>query len=125
MVLVDSFLFLIALMGACSSTYLGDPQSRSVDQTIYRVSEIIIIIALSRVVSWFLFTDVIPSIAELRLFLQQPLEFFLSGGFLSTAVIALVAWWIASSTSQLFHSLDVSPEELHFTPLPVAAQNHG
>lgn len=116
------FLFIVALVAAYSAGWLSNPQSRTVDKTLYRVSEVVVIVALARVVSWVLFADVFPSLDELRLYLQEPLRFFLAGGFLSTAVIALVAWWFSASLSTLFWQLDVSEEELRYYTLGATGQ---
>lgn len=116
------FLFVVALVAAYTAAWLSNPQSRAVDKTLYRVSEIVVIIALARIVSWLLFTDVFPSLDELRLYLEQPLSFFLAGGFLSTVLIALAAWWFGSNLSGLFWQLDVSEEELRYYTLGATAQ---
>lgn len=116
------FLLVVTLIGALTAAWLTSSQSRVVDKTIYRVSEVIVIVALARVVSWFLFANAIPSIDELRLYLQEPQRFFLAGGFLTTALIALVAWWFAGSISSIFCQLDVSEEELRYYTLPPSAQ---
>ncbi len=116
------YLLVASLAGAYSAAWLVNPQSRAVDKTVYRVSEVIVILALARLVSWLLFADSIPTIADLRLYLQQPIQFFLAGGFLSTALMGLVAWWYAGSISQLFCQLDVSEGELRFYTLPSQGQ---
>lgn len=116
------FLFLVSLVAAYSAAWLSNPQSRTVDKTLYRVSEVVVIIALARLISWLLFTDVLPSLDELRLYLQEPLRFFLAGGFLTTALIALAAWWFSASLSTLFWQLDVSEEELRYYTLGATTQ---
>jgi hypothetical protein len=116
------YTFLVAMAAAYSAAWLNNPASRAVDKTVYRVSEVVVIIALARIISWLLFANLIPSLAELRLYLEQPLSFFLAGGFLSTAIIGLAAWWFSASLSALFCALDISEEELRYYTLSALAQ---
>lgn len=116
------YIFLVTLTGVYSAAWLNRPLSRSVDKTIYRVAEVIVIVALARIVSWALFADAIPSLDQVRLYLQEPLRFFLAGGFLTTTITALVGWLFAGSLSGLFWRLDVSEEELRFYTMGTSSQ---
>lgn len=121
MVLVP-LLFAVALEGAYTAAWLGNPDSFGVDKAIYRITEIIIIVLLARAVSWFFFLGGVPSIDEIRQWMQSPTEFLLSGGFLTTVLISLIVWWFASSLGNLFNQLDVSPYELDYYTLSKADQ---
>lgn len=110
------FCFAVALEGAYTAAWLGNPESFGVDKAVYRITELIVIVLLARVVSWVLFVGGLPSVEELRVMMQSPTAFVLSGGFLTTVVITLMVWWFASTISGLFNQLDVSRYELeHYT----------
>lgn len=114
--------FAVALEGAYTAAWLGNPESFGVDKAIYRITELIVIVLLARVVSWLLFVGGLPSVEELRLMMQSPTAFVLSGGFLTTALICLIVWWFASTISSLFNQLDVSRYELEYYTLSKADQ---
>ena len=116
------FLFLVALAGSYSAAWLNNSISRTVDRTLYRVSELVVIITAARLISWALFTDIIPTLNDLRSYLQEPIKFFLTGGFLTATVAALVAWLFASGITTIFCKLDVSEEELRYYTLPPNSQ---
>ncbi len=120
--LLVPLLFAVALEGAHTAAWLGNPDSFGVDKAVYRITEIIIVVLLARVVSWLLFTGGLPSIDELRQMMQSPTAFLLNGGFLTTALISLIVWWFASSLGSLFNQLDVGPYELEFYTLSTADQ---
>lgn len=114
--------FFAALEGVYTTAWLHHPNSRGVDRGIYRAAELLLLVVLSRIVSWVLFGDGLPSPAEVRLYLAAPLSFFLAGGFITTVLTTLVAWWLAVSASRIFTQLDVSEAELQYYTLSFAEQ---
>jgi len=114
--------FFAALEGAYTTAWLHHPDSRGVDRSIYRAAELLLLVVLSRIVSWVLFGDGVPSPAEMRLYLAAPLSFFLAGGFITTVLATLLAWWLAVSAARTFTQLDVSEAELQFYTLSLAEQ---
>jgi hypothetical protein len=114
--------WLAALEGAYTTAWLNNPDSHGVDRTAYRAAEILLLLVLARVYSWVLFGQGIPSPEEMRLFLTAPLSLLAAGGFFTTALVTLIAWWLAVSISRTFTKLDVSVYEVQFYTLPLAEQ---
>jgi hypothetical protein len=114
--------WLAALEGTYTAAWLNNPDSHGVDRTAYRVAEVLLLLVLARVYSWVLFGQGIPSPEEMRLFLTAPLSLLAAGGFLTTALVTLIAWWLAVSISRTFTRLDVSIYEVQFYTLPLAEQ---
>lgn len=108
--------FFAALEGAYTATWLNNPASRGVDRGVYRVTEVVFLLVLARVVSWLLFGDGLPSPDEMRVFLAAPLSFFMTGGFITTSVVTLFCWFLSVTFSGIFTQLDVSVDEVqHYT----------
>lgn len=114
--------FLCALEGAYTTVWLNNPDSRGVERGTYRAAELLLLLVLIRVYTWIAFGQGIPSPDEMRLFLTAPITLLTVGGFLSAALVSLVAWWLAASVSRTFVNLDVSHEELSFFTLSPAEQ---
>jgi hypothetical protein len=111
-----------ALEGTYTTAWLNNPDSHGVDRIAYRAAEVLLLIVLARLYSWVLFGQGIPSPEEMRLFLTAPLSLFAVGGFFTTTVVTLIAWWMAVYTSRLFTRLDVSVYEVQFYTLSLAEQ---
>ncbi len=111
-----------ALEGAYTTAWLNNPDSHGVDRGTYRAAEALLLIVLARIYSWVLFGQGIPSPEEMRLYLTAPSALLLTGGFLTTATVTLIAWWMAVSISRLFARLDVSLYEVQFYTLSLAEQ---
>lgn len=114
--------FIAALEGAYTAAWLNNPDSRAVDRGTYRAAELLLLLVVARVYSWVAFGQGIPSPDEMRLFLTAPLAVLTVAGFVSTAFVTLVAWWLAVSISRIFARLDVSVEEMNFYTLSPAEQ---
>ena len=114
--------FFAALEGAYTSAWLNNPDSRGVDRTTYRAAEVFLLIVLSRIVSWALFGDGLPSPEEMRLYLAAPMSFFVTGGFFTTTFVTLVAWYMAVTVGRIFAQMDVGAEEIQFYTLATAEQ---
>ena len=116
------FCFIAALEGVYTSAWLNNPDSNGVDRMTYRAAEMLLILVLARVYSWIVFGHGIPSPDDMRLFLLSPIAVLATGAFVSTAVIALVAWGIGVSLGRTFTRLDLSVYELNFYTLSPAEQ---
>lgn len=114
--------FLAALEGAYTSAWLNNPDSNGVDRLSYRAAEVLLILVVARIYSWIVFVGGIPSPDEMRVFLVSPMAVLSTGGFISTAVITLAAWWLAVTLSRIFTRLDVSIYEINFYTLPSIEQ---
>ncbi len=110
--------FLAAVEGTYTAAWLNNPDSHGVDRGIYRVAEVLILLVVARVYSWILFGQGIPSPDEMRLFLTAPVGLLTTAGFVMTATVTLIAWWIGVSVSKQFAQLDVSIYETGFLPYP-------
>ena len=116
------FCLFAALEGAYTATWLNNPDSRGVDRLTYRAAEVFLLVILSRIVSWALFGDGLPSPDAMRVYLAAPLSFFLTGGFFTTTFVTLVAWYLAVTLGRTFAQLDVGVEEVQFYTLATAEQ---
>ena len=114
--------FFVALEGAYTAAWLNNPGSRGVDRLAYRAAEVFLLLVLARIVSWALFGDGLPSPEEMRLYLAAPVSFFVTGGFFTTTMVVLVAWYLAVTTGRIFTQLDVGVEEVEYYTLPLAEQ---
>ena len=114
--------FLAALEGTYTTVWLNNPDSHGVDRAIYRVTEILFIVVLSRIYSWIIFGGGIPAPEEMRLFLTSPGAILAVGGFFTTVFVTLIAWWFAVLLSRIFTKLDISIYELDFYTLSPAEQ---
>ena len=116
------FCFFVALEGASTAAWLNNPASRGVDRLTYRAAEVFLLVVLARIVSWVLFGDGLPSPEEMRLYLATPLSFFLTGGFFTTTMVMLVAWYLAVTTGRIFAQMDVGREEMAYYTLSLSEQ---
>lgn len=112
----------VALEGAYTTAWLNNPDSYGVDRSIYRAAEMLLIAVLARIYSWALFGDGIPGPEAMREFLTSPDMILATGGFIITAFVTLVAWWLAVLLSRIFTRLDISIYELDFYTMSPAAQ---
>ena len=114
--------FLVALEGTYTSAWLNNPDSNGVDRLSYRAAEVLLILVIARAYSWIIFVGGLPSPEEMRVFLVSPVAVLSTGGFLSTAFVTLVAWWLAVTWSRIFTRLDVSIYEINFHTMSAAEQ---
>lgn len=114
--------FFVALEGAYTTTWLNNPDSRGVDRLTYRAAEVFLLLVLARIVSWALFGDGLPSPEEMRVYLAAPVSFFLTGGFFTTTMVILVAWYLAVTLGRIFAKMDVGVEEVQYYTLSAAEQ---
>lgn len=114
--------FLAALEGTYTAAWLNNPDSHGVDRGIYRVTEVLLLLVVARVYSWLLFGGGIPTPVEMRLFLTAPLSILSTAGFITTAFVTLIAWWLGVTFGRLFARLDVSIYELDFYTLAQGEQ---
>jgi len=114
--------FFAALEGAYTAAWLNNPDSRGVDRLTYRAAEVFLLVVLSRIVSWALFGDGLPSPEEMRVYLAAPLSFFLVAGFFTTTFVILVAWYLAVTVGRIFAQMDVGVDEVQFYTLATAEQ---
>ena len=114
--------FFVALEGAYTAAWLNNPGSRGVDRLAYRAAEVFLLLVLARIVSWALFGDGLPSPEEMRLYLAAPVSFFLTGGFFTTTMVVLVAWYLAVTIGRIFAQLNVGVEEVEYYTLSLAEQ---
>jgi hypothetical protein len=114
--------FFVALEGAYTAAWLNNPDSRGVDRMTYRAAEVFLLVVLSRIVSWALFGDGLPSPEEMRVYLAAPMSFFVTGGFFTTTFVTLVAWYMAVTLGRIFAQMDVGVEEMQFYTLATAEQ---
>jgi hypothetical protein len=114
--------FFAALEGAYTTAWLNNPDSNGVDRLTYRAAEVLLLLVIARVYSWVALGAGIPSPEQMRVFLTSPMTILSVGGFVTTAFVSLVAWWLAVTMSRIFSKLDVSVYEINFYTLSPAEQ---
>ena len=114
--------FLAALEGAYTTAWLNNPDSNGVDRLTYRAAEVLLLLVVARVYSWVALGAGIPSPEQMQVFLTSPMTILSVGGFVTTAFVSLVAWWLAVTMSRIFSKLDVSVYEINFYTLSPAEQ---
>lgn len=114
--------FLAAIEGNYTAAWLNNPDSHGVDRSMYRVTEVLLLLVVARVYSWLLFGGGIPTPVEMRLFLTAPVSILTTTGFVTTAAVTLIAWWLGVTFGRIFARLDVSVYELGFYTLSQAEQ---
>lgn len=114
--------FLAALEGAYTTAWLNNPDSNGVDRLTYRAAEVLLLLVVARVYSWVALGAGIPSPEQMQIFLTSPMTILSVGGFVTTAFVSLVAWWLAVTMSRIFSKLDVSVYEINFYTLSPAEQ---
>lgn len=114
------FLFFVVLEAIYTTNWLRHPERLQIDRTAYRGAELLIILIAVRLVSWIIFDEGLPDVAQLQLFLGNPLILFLNGPFFVSLLLTLIAWRLAVILSTIFSDLEVSEFELRFYSLPLA-----
>lgn len=118
--LLTALFFFIALEAIYTTNWIRHPARLRLDRSTYRAAELLLIVIIVRLGTWFVFDDVQLNIEQLTFYLGNPLAFFLNGPFLVTLLLALVCWRLAITLSDIFMRLEVSEFELQFYSLPLA-----
>ena len=111
-------LFIVALEATYTTQWLHHPDRLKVDRTAYRAAEIIFIILVTRIISWFLFGKGIPPWHDIQIYLSQPLTFFVEAHFIPSIIFILLVWRLAVRVSELFSTIALNEYEIHFYNLP-------
>lgn len=111
------FAFAAALEGVYSTLQLGRPTWRNRRGLVYRLGEIVILLALFRVAVWTFGTGW-PGLAEVQTWLRQP-SAFLDAQYMFLGVWLLAAWALAIGMTGDFLDLALQPDEIaaHDSPL--------
>jgi hypothetical protein len=114
------FLLLVALEAIYTTNWLRHPDRLRLDRTTYRAAELFLIVILVRIVSGIVFNEPFPRAADLRIYLGNPLAFFMNGPFIVSLLLTLITWRLAVVLSKIFSRLEVSEFELRYYSLPLA-----
>ena len=111
------FAFAVALEGVYSTLQLGRPAWRDRRGLVYRLGEILILLALFRVVVWTFGTGW-PGLAAVQTWLRQPAA-FLDAQFVFLGIWMVIAWGLAVGMTGDFLDLALQPDEIaaHDSPL--------
>ena len=113
-------LFIVTLETIYTTNWLRHPDRLRLDRTAYRGAELLLILIIVLLVSWMIFDGRIPDVAQMQLFLGNPLILFLNAHFLVTLLLTIVTWRLAVVLSKTFSELEVSEFELRYYSLPLA-----
>lgn len=114
------FLFLVALQSALTTLWLHHPDRRQVARTQYRVAEIIVLILVARLLTWFV-AGGLPRAALWRDYLINPF-LLLDGPFFVYALLAFIAWERSLSLSAIFGQLALGIDEAAYYRQPAAVR---
>lgn len=104
-------LFIAALAGVYSATWLDRPAQRLVGRTTFNLGLLALILVVARIFSWIVAGW--PGLADLRGWLLEPWSFF-DGLFLAAGLLCALAWHRASVVADIFYRLALSPGELAY-----------
>ncbi|MEI2691232.1 MAG: hypothetical protein V9H69_16615 [Anaerolineae bacterium] len=103
-------IFLAALAGVYSAQWLAGPAQRLVGKTGFQLAQLLLLLAVLRVLTWALAGDW-PTLADLRGWILHPWTFF-DGIFVALAILCALAWHRASVVGGIFYRLALTPGEL-------------
>jgi hypothetical protein len=111
------FAFAVALEGVYSTLQLGRPAWRNRRGLVYRLGEIVVLLAVFRVVVWT-FGVGWPGLAAVQTWLRQP-SAFLDAQYVLLGVWMVIAWGLAVGMTGDFLDLALQPDEIaaHDSPL--------
>jgi hypothetical protein len=112
--------FFIILEAIYTTNWIKHPDRLRLDRSTYRAAELLLILIIVRLASWYIFDGVIPDVAQLTFYLVNPLRLFLNGQFLVTLLLAMIAWRLANLLADIFMQLEISEFELRYYSLPPA-----
>lgn len=107
---VPPLAFVLALIGVASAQWLEKPTQRQVHKSVFQLAQLILIFALVRVFTWLL-NDAWPALADLRLWLYQPMRFF-DAPFVLGGLLAALGWHRGVVIGSIFARLALTPGEL-------------
>lgn len=105
-------LFVAALAGVASAQWLAEPGQRLVGRTGFQVAQLLLLLAVLRVVTWGMAGNW-PTLAAVRGWILKPLTFF-DGVFIATAILCALAWHRAAVVGGIFYRLALTPGELAY-----------
>lgn len=97
------------LIGCVTTTLLAQPVHRHRRAPAYRLAEVGLLLALTRLAIWFV-TGTLPTIME---FLVHPLDTLFDGLFIVGGLIVAFSWIIATDTTDDLLRLALQPDELY------------
>jgi len=98
-----------ALIGCVSTTWLAQPAQRTRRNSGYRAAEFALLLGITRLVTW----ATVGYFPPLRFFFTRPIDALLDGPFIISALIVLIAWYLASAMTSDFLKMGLQPDELH------------
>lgn len=102
--------FLISLEGIYTTIWLHHPDRRSLNRSLYRTAELVIIVVITRLLTWFL-AGGWPTASTWIFFLQQPLLILWDFFFLFTLFIIIFVWERSILMSYIFYYMSIDPAE--------------
>jgi len=105
---LTAFCFFAALIAAYTSEWALLPAQRLLGRTVFRLSELLLIILVVRILTWLVMGW--PSLAVAKTWVLNPLQFF-DAYFIFASILVFFAWDRASTTAQIFHELGLNSAE--------------
>ncbi len=105
--------FFVSLEGVYTTLWLAHPQRRILDRAAYHLSELFVLLLITRLYTWFLGGEW-PQLALAADYLKYPWRLILDAPFIIGALLVVMAWFRARSVSETFTRLDIDEAEVHY-----------
>ncbi|HID51447.1 MAG TPA: DUF4129 domain-containing protein [Anaerolineae bacterium] len=105
--------FIVALEGVYTTIWLAHPQRRILDRTAYHLSELFVLLLITRLYTWALSGEW-PQLALAADYLKYPWRLILDIPFIIGALLVVMAWFRARAVSETFTRLDIDEAEVNY-----------
>ena len=105
--------FFVSLEGVYTTLWLAHPQRRILDRAAYHLSELFVLLLITRLYTWFLGGEW-PQLALAADYLKYPWRLILDAPFIIGALLVVMAWFRARAASETFTRLDIDEAEVHY-----------
>ncbi len=105
--------FFVSLEGVYTTLWLAQPRRRILDRTAYHLSELFVLLLITRLYTWLLSGEW-PQLALAANYLKYPWRLILDVPFIIGALLVVMAWFRARAESETFTRLDIDEAEVHY-----------
>lgn len=112
----------VAIEAIYTTQWASHPKRLVLDHSLYRLTELFLLLLLARIVTWFLFQEGAFTVEQGLFYLRHPLSLFMTPGFLIAALLILGVWRLSIVLSRTFTQLDLSEFELRYYSQPLSVR---
>ncbi|MCB0036985.1 MAG: hypothetical protein KDE51_23295, partial [Anaerolineales bacterium] len=107
----------VCLEGIYTTMWLHQPEQRGFNRSLYRAAEILVIILMTRLLTWAL-SGGWPAAADWMIYLREPLLILWDFFFIFTLLIIMFVWERATFMGYVFHYMAIDEAERAFYQRP-------